>query len=57
MSLISQCEMLLCVFVLKICFGFNFSSSISHLYAFDVVRHDVLGAKLAQLKLPPSVLQ
>jgi len=25
--------------------------------AFDVVRHIVLGAKLAQLKLPPSVLQ
>jgi len=25
--------------------------------AFDVVRHDVLGAKLAQLKLPPFVLQ
>jgi len=25
--------------------------------AFDVVRHDVLGAKLAQLKLRPSVLQ
>jgi len=25
--------------------------------AFDVVRHDVLSAKLAQLNLPPSVLQ
>ena len=25
--------------------------------AFDVVRHDVLGVKLAQLKLPPSILQ
>jgi len=25
--------------------------------AFDVVRHDTLGAKLAQLKLPPSVFQ
>ena len=25
--------------------------------AFDVVRRDVLGVKLAQLKLPPSILQ
>jgi len=25
--------------------------------AFDVVRHDVLGVKLGQLKLPPSILQ
>ena len=24
---------------------------------FDIVCHDVLGAKFAQLKLPPSVLQ